>query len=267
MTKASETSNQVVIEFDGTKYVMLGKLCKAAGIPYNRGLEVARLNAQKVGREARHIDVGNTKATCILLPLSRLGIWLKLLDPSSIGNSAVAKQIAHYQKKSSKPGRAPYPPRIAMLLEPASGRRIVEETVESITAPAEFCDAVSSPHREPQGPLVSIASKIQKCEHRLRISERAAAASRKELADLKKEMAKALGLNAEPEFSTVADYCARNRINLDTKMASALGRVASRYCQDRNIETGLAPHPFYKTVRTYPVEAIEFALSVQGGTA
>ena len=140
--------------------------------------------------------------------------------------------------------------------------QFVEADKEARTTdtPSAAFDAASAPIESVHGPVAAMAIRLEEAEHR---AKKAAYVVRL----LKRELQEMLGGEDGDAMITVADYCARRRINIDTDKASAIGRVASAYCKQRGIETGLAPHPFYKTVKTYPVEAIEYALSQRGGNA
>ncbi|MDX1488278.1 MAG: hypothetical protein R3268_08765 [Acidiferrobacterales bacterium] len=263
------SKDQVVLEIDGTKHVMLGRLCRASGIPYNHGMDVAQRHSTPLGRTKQSVSHGSSTTQCVVLPIDRLHKWLRLLNTAAVPNLAIAAELAKYQSRASDGPRLPYPEFIISALNNAGSNAESEKVDLAVTrvAPKGFCKAVDASEPPKQSRLVSLANQIDKAESRLRIAEKAAAAGKVQLAELKREMAKELGINMEPEFATVADYCARHRINIDTDKASAIGRVASAYCKQRGVETGLAPHPFCKTVKTYPVEAIEYALSQRGGNA
>lgn len=67
--------------------------------------------------------------------------------------------------------------------------------------------------------------------------------------------------NPDGYFYTVLGYCNNNGIkDLDRKMAAAIGKKVSRYCEDNNLKTHKVYDARFGEVKTYPVEALEAVL-------
>lgn len=107
--------------------------------------------------------------------------------------------------------------------------------------------------------LASIEAKRERIAQSLAKVDAEAGAIRKEISRAVQERT--------IETTTAADYCLRNGLSVDTTKASALGRLASAYCRTHGLEIGQAPHPHYGSVNAYPVEAMEYAVSQQGGVS
>jgi len=55
-----------------------------------------------------------------------------------------------------------------------------------------------------------------------------------------------------PEFYTIAGYGTLNGITINIKLASRLGREASKLCKEQGIETDEMPDPRFGKVKLYP---------------
>lgn len=269
------SKKQVVADIDGVQHVLLGRLCREAGVPYNHGLDVAQKHAAKVGRKKEVINLGRSTTQCVVMPMDSLPIWMGLLNPAAISDIRVSTELSAYQSRYAKGDALPYPNFIISALFPVKKTASKESTTEKttpaeeklLTPSKEFCEAVDKCKPSRQSPMVKMAMRLEEAENLLEKSRYAARLQEQEVSRIKREMAKALGVCEDDAFCTIADFCAKRRISIDSDKASALGRVATGYCKAREIQTGTAPHPFYKSVKTYPVEAIEYALDQQGGAS
>lgn len=61
------------------------------------------------------------------------------------------------------------------------------------------------------------------------------------------------------KMSTIVGFASRHHIYVGIEKASAIGRIASNICKNRNIKTGKIPDPRFGTVKTYPDEVIREA--------
>lgn len=59
------------------------------------------------------------------------------------------------------------------------------------------------------------------------------------------------------DYFTIAGYGTLNEIKVNLRLASSLGRKASKVCKDRNIETSKIKDPRFGTVKTYPIEVLD----------
>jgi len=55
-----------------------------------------------------------------------------------------------------------------------------------------------------------------------------------------------------PDYFTIAGYGNLNGVSVNIKLASKLGREASKICKDKNLLTDTTPDPRFGTVKTYP---------------
>lgn len=71
-------------------------------------------------------------------------------------------------------------------------------------------------------------------------------------------------LTTRPEYFTVAGYATLQKIDCGLKLASSLGRKASKLCKERGIETEEIPDPRFGLVKTYPTHILKevFDLSI-----
>lgn len=60
-----------------------------------------------------------------------------------------------------------------------------------------------------------------------------------------------------PDYFTIAGYGKLNGIAVNIKMASKLGRIASKICKDKGYETDTIPDPRFGTVKMYPTKVLE----------
>ena len=59
------------------------------------------------------------------------------------------------------------------------------------------------------------------------------------------------------DYFTIAGYARMCDFHLTPERANELGRVAKRYCKERNIKTDTTPDPRYGYINTYPREALK----------
>ena len=64
-------------------------------------------------------------------------------------------------------------------------------------------------------------------------------------------------LTTRPEYFTIAGYASLLRIDCGVKLASSLGRKASKLCKERCIETEEIPDPRFGIVKTYPAHILK----------
>ncbi|GIZ15102.1 antA/AntB antirepressor family protein [Capnocytophaga catalasegens] len=64
-------------------------------------------------------------------------------------------------------------------------------------------------------------------------------------------------LTTRPEYFTVAGYASLLRIDCGIKLASSLGRKASKLCKERGIPTEEIPDPRFGLVKTYPAHILK----------
>lgn len=64
-------------------------------------------------------------------------------------------------------------------------------------------------------------------------------------------------VTTRPDYFTVAGYGTLNKISVNIKQASSIGRKASQICKSRGIETDKIPDPRFGEVKTYPREVLE----------
>ena len=55
-----------------------------------------------------------------------------------------------------------------------------------------------------------------------------------------------------PEYFTIAGYGTLNGVSVNIKLASRLGREASKICKDKNLLTDTTPDPRFGKVKMYP---------------
>lgn len=60
-----------------------------------------------------------------------------------------------------------------------------------------------------------------------------------------------------PEYYTIAGYGSLNGISVNIKVASKLGRAASKICKERNLMTDTIPDPRFGKVKMYPKEILK----------
>ena len=60
-----------------------------------------------------------------------------------------------------------------------------------------------------------------------------------------------------PDYFTIAGYATLNGMNVNLKIASRLGRAASKLCKDRGLLTDSIPDARYGKVKMYPTVVLE----------
>lgn len=272
--KATVSPRQIVASIGGRDFVIMSRLCKSLGFPQSIGVVLLRKHMRTLEQAKAVIHSSDTgySSRCIVMPLGNVVPWLKKVKSAQIPNDVIRIDVISLQSGSI----SGIPRSIVNYLIGSDGKPVSGTTdeqadpgacVERHTDPADFCDAVVAREPPRSGILVKLARKIEMAEQRLQDARQSASMIGQDVARLKGEMAKALGVSAGPAISTVAEFCASRRININSVQAKAIGRAASKYCNARGIEIGTAPHPHWNTVNTYPVEAIEYAISQQGGAA
>lgn len=83
-------------------------------------------------------------------------------------------------------------------------------------------------------------------------------ANQKELAEVKQDIAilKAKSVT-RPETFTVAGYATLQKMKMPLKLASNLGRKASKLCKDLGITPDEIPDPRFGIVKSYPVKILD----------
>ena len=64
-------------------------------------------------------------------------------------------------------------------------------------------------------------------------------------------------ITTRPEYFTIAGYATLQKIDCGLKLASSLGRKASKLCKERGIETEEIPDPRFGLVKTYPTHILK----------
>ncbi|MCT3674441.1 antA/AntB antirepressor family protein [Elizabethkingia anophelis] len=64
-----------------------------------------------------------------------------------------------------------------------------------------------------------------------------------------------------PNYFTVVGYATLNKIECGLKLASSIGRKASKLCKDRNIPMETIPDPRFGEVKTYPYDILDEVFS------
>lgn len=75
-----------------------------------------------------------------------------------------------------------------------------------------------------------------------------------EQAEMKSQLAAIV--NGE-DFFTIVGYCNMTRRRLSQKETARMGKIASSYCRDNDIESGKSKHPHFGQINSYPIEALK----------
>lgn len=59
-----------------------------------------------------------------------------------------------------------------------------------------------------------------------------------------------------PDYFTIAGYGSLNGVSVNIKIASKLGRVASKLCRERGLKTDEIPDPRFGKVKMYPTQVL-----------
>lgn len=60
-----------------------------------------------------------------------------------------------------------------------------------------------------------------------------------------------------PEYYTIAGYGSLTGVRVNIKLASMLGRAATKLCKERNLMTDTCPDPRFGVVKMYPTEVLD----------
>lgn len=64
-------------------------------------------------------------------------------------------------------------------------------------------------------------------------------------------------ITTRPNYFTIVGYATLNKISCGVKLASSLGRKATKLCKNRNIPIEYIPDPRFGIVKTYPIDILE----------
>lgn len=91
----------------------------------------------------------------------------------------------------------------------------------------------------------------------LEMSIKSIRANQQELAEVKQDIAELKAkTTTRPEYYTIAGYGSLNGISVNIKVASKLGREASRICRNRGLMTDEIPDPRFGKVKMYPKQVL-----------
>ena len=89
-------------------------------------------------------------------------------------------------------------------------------------------------------------------------SIRAIRAQEREMAAVKEDIKLLQAkVTTRPDFFTIAGYGSLHGVPVNIKVASRLGRQASKLCKDRGLSTDTIPDPRFGTVKMYPTSVLD----------